>query len=79
MNEARWMRGSFHLDVVNALAALDDGVHRLSLVIPPLLLLLLAGRCSLSSEDLRAPVVRVWKKIGNRNSQCFDANASGLS
>lgn len=46
------MRGSFHLDLVSTLSTLDGGVHRLSVVLLllPLLLLLLSPR--LVVEDL---------------------------
>lgn len=44
------MSGSFHLDVVSTLSTLDDGVHRLSLVVLPPLPLLLRPR--LFVEDL---------------------------
>lgn len=45
------MRGSFHLDLVSTLSTLDDGVHRLSVdvLLLPLLLLL---RPRLVVEDL---------------------------
>lgn len=47
------MRGSFHLDVVSTLSTLDDGVHRLSVVVLLLLsLLLLLLRPRLFVEDL---------------------------
>lgn len=55
------VRGSFHLDVVSTLAALDDGVHRLSVALLPLLLV---GR----GASLRIPAplspMRMRKKNG---------------
>lgn len=77
------MRGSFHLDVVNVLAALHGGVRGLSVVVLLLLLLLLlqvvvVGGGFLPPVDFCSPVICVRKKAGNRSCQCFDANASGL-
>lgn len=54
------MRGSFHLDVVSTLAALDDGVCRLSVALLPLLL----GRGA--SLRIPAPLSSVRCKCGGK-------------